>query len=155
MCKSTAPLLVNTVKYFCYIIWLDGILHADDGLERQINELKTSVSHLQIQNGKCSIDPSIHLSDSVFDLCIHMCNVYVCEQNDTCRWREYSGSMGSANVSWQHTLLQLCYNAISMISVADTDVLATTTNKRSLPYLLKTLHIEFIMPAMNPCILVC
>ena len=85
MCKSTAPLLVNTVKYFCYIILLDGILHADDGLERQINELETSVSHLQIQNGKCSIDPSIHLSDSVFDLCIHMCNVYVCEQNDTCR----------------------------------------------------------------------
>ena len=75
MCKSTAPLLVNTVKYFCYIILLDGILHADDGLERQINELETSVSHLQIQNGNYSIDPSIHLADSV-DLCIHMCNVY-------------------------------------------------------------------------------
>ena len=45
-------------QYFCYIILLDAILHADDGLKRQINELETSVSYLQIQNGKCSIDPS-------------------------------------------------------------------------------------------------
>lgn len=57
-----------------YIILIDAIFHAGDGLERQINELETSVSHLQIQNGKCSIDPSIHPSDSVFDLCIHMCS---------------------------------------------------------------------------------
>ena len=38
------------------VILIDAILQADDGLEREINELETSVSHLQIQNGKCSSD---------------------------------------------------------------------------------------------------
>ena len=43
------PLLANS----CII---DAILHPDDGLERQINDLETSLSHLQIQNGKYSIN---------------------------------------------------------------------------------------------------
>ena len=55
--------------------------------------------------------------------------------------------MGSANVSCQHTLLQLCYNTISIISFADIDALSTQ---------LTSLHIAHYASyeSIHPCMLV-